>query len=108
MDYNAHLSRGKAKNKEGIHIYSRKFRKQMKKWDATPTLEHTKYPHIPSLMKGIERQHQQRDTVLRNPVQSPYNQPMSIQKTIGNSQPEATSEILRKKRSQFENHTSNQ
>ena len=76
----------------------------MKKWDATPTPEHKKYPHIPSLMKDIERQHQQRDIALRNPVQLLHDQPASIQKTIGNSQPEATSEIIRKNVHSLKSH----
>ena len=37
LDYNAHINRDKAKNKEGDTIYARKFRKQTKKWDASAT-----------------------------------------------------------------------
>lgn len=101
MDYNSHLSRDKAKNKDGIQIYNRKFRKQTKKWDATPVLECKKYPHIPDLMKEIELEYKNHDTALRVQVQSSYDNPSSIQRTIGNSQPETTSEIVHKKRSRF-------
>ena len=43
LDHNAHLDREKAKNKTGEIIYNRKFRKQTKKWDATPSMESKKY-----------------------------------------------------------------
>jgi len=101
LDYNSHLTREKAKNKDGIQIYNRKFRKQTKKWDATPVLECKKYPHIPKLMKDIELEYKNRDNALRVQVESPYDNPTAIQKTIGNSQPEATSEIVQKKRTRF-------
>ena len=93
MDYNSHLSQEKAKNKNGIQIYNQKFCKQTRKWDATPVLECKKYPHIPDLMKV---EYKNRDTALRIQVQSSYDNPSSIQKTIGNSQPKTTSEIVQK------------
>ena len=101
LDYNSHLCRDKAKNKDGVQIYNRKFRKQTKKWDATPVLECKKYPHIPELMTNIELEYKNHDTALRIQVQSTYDNPSSIQKTIGNSQPDTTSEIVRKKFSRF-------
>ena len=101
LDYNSHLNRDKAKNKDGVQIYNRKFCKQTKKWDVTPVLECKKYPHIPELMNTIELEYKDRDNALRVQVQSPYDNPASIQKTIGNSQPEPTSEIVRKKCSRF-------
>ena len=45
LDYNAHLDSEKAKNKCGDVIYNRKFRKQTKKWDATPSLVSKKYDY---------------------------------------------------------------
>ena len=106
MDYNSHLSQEKAKNKDGIQIHNRKFRKQTKKWDATPVLECKKYPHIPDLMKEIEVEYKDHDTALRVQVQSSYNNPSSIQKTIGNSQPETTSEIVQKNVLDFDKNNS--
>ena len=35
LDYNLHLCRDKAKNKDGVQIYYRKFHKQTKKWDTS-------------------------------------------------------------------------
>ena len=101
LDYNSHLNRDKAKNKDGVQIYNRKFRKQTKKWDVTPVLECKKYPHIPELMNTIELEYKDRDNALRVQVQSPYDNPASIQKTIRNFQPELTSEMVRKKCSRF-------
>lgn len=68
-----------------------------REWDATPVLESKKYPHIPDLMKEIELEYKNHDTALKVQVQSSYDNPLSIQETIGNSQPETTSEIVRKK-----------
>ena len=38
-DHNAHLGRHHAQNKDGEYMYTRKFCKQTKKWDTTPTME---------------------------------------------------------------------
>ena len=86
-------------------MYNWKFRKQTKRWDATPVLESKKYPHIPDLMKEIELEYKNHDAALRVQVQSSYDSPISIQKTIGNSQPETTREIVRKKVLNFEKTT---
>ena len=88
-------------------MYNRKFRKQSKKWDATPVLECKKYPHIPDLMKEIELEYKNHDTALRVQVQSSHDSPASIQKTIANSQPETTSEIVRKNALDFEKQQCN-
>ena len=96
LDYDSHLCRDKAKNKEGLQIYNRNFRKQTKKWNATPVLECKKYPHIPDLMAKIELEYKNHDAALRIQVQLSYDNPSSVQKTTGNFQPYTTSEIVRK------------
>lgn len=101
LDYNAHLCRDKAINKEGVQIYNQKFQKQTKKWDATPLLECKKYPHISRLQKAVELEYEQCNKTLRSKTQSPHDNPTMIQKTIGNSQPELTCEIVIKKCSRF-------
>ena len=45
LDHNAHLHRQIAENKKGEPMHSRKFRKQTKKWDTTPTLTMKKYEY---------------------------------------------------------------
>ena len=101
LDHNAHHQRGKATNKNGEIIYNRKFRKQTKKLDATPSLE-KKYQYIPDLILEIERQHTLSTNNLKKGQPSPYDHPGNIAKTIGNSQPETTKEIVQKKQSRFE------
>lgn len=101
LDHNAHLDRDKAKNKNGEVIYNRKFRKQTKKWDATPSLEKKKYSYIPDLMNRIEKQHVLSTRNLKKAQPCPYDQPNQIAKTIANSQPESTKEIVQKKQSRF-------
>ena len=101
LDHNAHLDRDKAKNKNGEVIYNRKFRKQTKKWDATPSLEKKKYTYMPDLMNRIENQHVLSTRNLKRAQPSPYDQPNHIAKTIANSQPESTKEIVQKKQSRF-------
>ena len=102
MDYNAHLDREKAKNKCGDVIYNRKFRKQTKKWDATPSLVNKKYNYIPDLLKEIETVHIQSTNNLKKGQPSPYDHPTSIARTIGNSQPGSTNEIVQRKQSRFQ------
>ena len=63
-------------------MYNRKFHKQTKKWDATLVLESKEYPYIPDLMQEIELEYKNHDTALRVQVQSSYDNPTSIQKTI--------------------------
>ena len=101
LDHNAHLDRDKAKNKKGKVVYNRKFRKQTKKWDATPSLEKKKYAYIPDLMNKIEKQHVLSTRNLKKGQPSLYDQPNHIAKTIANSQPESTKEIILKKQSRF-------
>ena len=54
LDYNAHIGRDKAKNKAGDIIYNKKFRKQTKKWDATPALKEKQFAYISKLMEVIK------------------------------------------------------
>jgi len=102
LDYNTHLDRGQAKNKAGDVIYNRKFQKQTKKWDATPSLVNKKYDYIPILLKEIERLHIQSRNNLKKGQPSSYDHPASIARTIGNSQPGSTNEIVQQKQSRFQ------
>ena len=104
LDYNAHVNRDTAKNKEGDTIYARKFRKQTKKWDASATLEKKKFPYIPNLMKQIESEWCASTSLLKTAIRSPYDEPTRIHSTIGNTQPASTAEIVNTKASRFENH----
>lgn len=101
LDHNAHHEREKATNKNSEIIYNRKFRKQTKKWDATPSLEKKKYQYIPDLILEIERQYTLSNNNLKKGQPSPYDHPANIAKTIGNSQPETTKDIVQKKQSRF-------
>lgn len=104
MDYNAHLGRDKAKNKSGDIIYNRKFRKQTKKWDATPALKDKQFTYIPELMEVIKSQHISSSSSLKKGLPSRHDHPTSIQKTIANTPPTSTNEIVRKKQSRFESN----
>lgn len=104
LDYNAHLGRDKAKNKAGDIIYNRKFRKQSKKWDATPTLKQKEYIYIPELMEVIKSQHVSSCSGLKKGIPSRYDHPSTIQSTIANTPPASTNDIVRKKQSRFDNN----
>ena len=101
LDYNSHLVREKAVNKEGDIIYARKFRKQSRKWDATPTLVKKKYDYIPSMIKEIESQRSMGSFALKHPLLQPTQHPTRIQATIGNTEPLSTTDIIRNKKSRF-------
>ena len=96
LDYNAHLDHEKAKNKAGDIIYNRKFQKQTKKWDATPTLKQNQFTYIPELMDVIKSQHVSSCSSLKQGVPSRHDHPAGIQKTIANTPPTSTNEIVRK------------
>jgi len=101
LDYNAHINRDKAQNKEGDIIYARKFRKQTKKWDASPTLEKKQFSYVPNIVKEIESQWCDTTCTMKTTVRSPHDTPATIQSTIGNSQPSSTNDIVIAKKSRF-------
>ena len=103
LDHNNHLNRDKARNKQGELMYARKFRKQTKKWDATPVKERKRYSYIPDLLKEIEnmRTSSPHLTVKRKrPI--PSDHPARLQPTIGNTIPNNTLCIVRNKKSRFQ------
>ena len=83
-------------NKEGDIIYARKFRKQSKKWDATPTPVKKKYKYIPSILMEIESQRSLGSSALKCPLPQPTEHPIRIQATIGDTEPLSTSDIIQK------------
>ena len=60
-----------------------------------------KYQYIPDLILEIERQHTLSTNNLKKGQPSRYDRPANITKTIGNSQPETTKDIVQKKQSRF-------
>ena len=56
LDYNAHLERETAKNRQGENVYQRKYRKQTKKWDVTPAWTKKEYKYMDELKKEITKQ----------------------------------------------------
>lgn len=94
LDYNAHIGRDKAKNKAGNIIYNRKFRKQTKKWDATPALKEKQFAYIHKLMEVIKSQHINSCSSLKKEFPSHHDHPTSIQKTIANIPP-TSNEIVK-------------
>lgn len=101
LDYNCHLDREKAKNKDGEVIYARKFRKQTKKWDATPLMSYKKYEYIPQLLEVIEAMRCTAFSGTKCKKLLPENHPAKIRKTIGNTAPESTESIVQAKKSRF-------
>ena len=63
------------------------------------------HPLIPDLMKEIELEYSNHTTALRVKVQSSYDNPTSIQKTIGHYQPEGTNKIVQKNVPDFDKTT---
>lgn len=87
----------------GDHIYSRKFRKQTKKWDTTPTLKKKKYEYIPGLMDDILSQRSNTSSRLKDRVVLEESHPKHQQATIGNVEPPPTAELVASKRSRLIN-----
>ena len=101
IDYNAHVERPIATNKEGEVIYHRKYRKQTKKWDITPVRCQKKYSYMKDLVAEILRLREESDQITRSKVALISIHPRNIQLTIGHVQPPETSEILSNKQSRF-------
>ena len=101
IDYNVHVERPFARNKEGDIIYHWKYRKQTKKWDVTPVRCPKKYSYMKDLLAEILRLREESDQTTRSKVALISNHPHYIQLTIGHVQPPETSEILSTKQSKF-------
>lgn len=101
LDHNNHIDRQEAQNRDGGVIYARKFRKQTKKWDATPLMKSKEYKYIPLLLKEIEGQRSTAFSGTKRKRLLPSNHPTRIRSTIGNTAPEPTDSIVQAKKSRF-------
>ena len=101
LDNNAHCTRDPAYNKSGAALYARKYRKQSKKWDATPIKKRKDYNYMPKIIDTIEEQQYNFSGPLKKKRPLPQGHPAHIQATIGDSQPTSTSIIVQNKRSRF-------
>ena len=68
LDHNAHINRDFAKNKKGDFVYHRKYRKQSKKWDVTPTLTTKKFLYILNLLHEIELERESHMVIVSKPM----------------------------------------
>ena len=101
IDYNVHVERTIARNKEGDIICQRKYRKQTKKWDVTLVRCPKKYSYMKDLVAQILKFREPSDQTTRSEVTLISNHPHNIQLTISHIQPPETSEILSTKQSRF-------
>ena len=75
-------------------MYQRKYRKQTKRWDVTPSLVSKDYNYIPRPMEAISREHASSDVNLKHKQPEPLHHSCNIQKTIRHRPPEKTSELV--------------
>ena len=101
LDHNAHTERENALNKNGDIIYHRKYRKQTKKWDVSPTKSNKAYKYIPELMKVILEERKGSVQNLKHRVALPQEHPANIQPTIAHTIPDKTAELVTNKRTRF-------
>jgi len=101
LDHNFHSNREQARRKSGELMFARKFRKQTKKWDITPTLKKKTYEYIPDLMKDIMTLRVTTSSKLKDKVVLDEHHPKRRQSTIGNTQPLPTTELVSNKKSRF-------
>ena len=104
IDYNAHVEREVARNREGEIIYHRKYRKQTKKWDVTPVRSRKEYPYMNELVFTILKMREESDMTTRSKLPVALNHPRNIQLTIGKDVPLETLVILSNKQSRFEQY----
>ena len=103
LDHNAHIERAAATNSKGEQIYHRKYRKQSKKWDATPVKDTKDYKYILELMAAIFEQRKKSADTLKRTICLPDHHSVNIHYTIAHTQPGDTVDIVRNKRSRFSN-----
>ena len=101
FDHNFHADRDQAQYKSGEYLHSGKFRKQMKKWDATQARTKKLYEYIPVLMEDVLKQRSNTSNRLKDRVILEENHPKRQQSTIGNTEPLPTVELVTTKRSCF-------
>lgn len=101
LDHNAHVKRDHAKNRQGEIIYHRKYRKQSKKWDVTPTLKSKTFAYIPDIIREVEMERERNGFKIKNQVELHSDHPARIQSTIAHTVPLPTSELVLKKKSRF-------
>ena len=101
LDHNAHVERPTATNSRGEQIYHRKYRKQSKKWDATPVKDTKHYKYIPELIVAIFEKRKKSADNLKRTICLPDHHPVNIQSTIVHTQPTVTSDLVKNKRSRF-------
>lgn len=101
LDHNAHVGREVATNKKGEQIYHRKYRKQTKKWDVTPTKHMKKYKYATELMDAVMTERKSSCAPLKRPRRVDSDCPTNIQATIVYSEPLHTQDIVSNKRSRF-------
>ena len=75
LDHNNHLQRGKAVTKSGDIVFHRKYRKQSKKWDASPTMNRKTYLYIPTILKLIIEKRISASITLKHSVVVPEDHP---------------------------------
>ena len=102
LDHNEHTERQIAINKSGGVIYHRKYRKQTKKWDASPVKCDKEYKYVPDLMQLIFDERKISDHGLKYKRVKPQEHPVNIQGTIAHTIPEETSDIVKKKHSRLQ------
>lgn len=98
IDYDAHVEREVASNREGDIIYHRKYRKQR---DVTPVRCHKEYPYMKELVADILKMREESDLSMRSKLPLSSNHPHNIQLTIGQDAPPETLHIISNKQSRF-------
>ena len=101
LDHNNHLQRGQVVTKSGDQLFHRKYRKQSKKWDASPAMNQKTYDYIPTIMRAIVEKRISASITLKHSVVVPEDHPTRIQNTIAHVPPTAIHDIICNKRSRF-------
>ena len=105
LDHNYHLNRKQAVNAEGELRSHRTYRKRTKQWDVIPVLEHKSYGYIRQLVEDVFLYRSQSEELIRAPAltRKRLDHPDFISPTIARQLPPATSVIVEKKKSRYQN-----
>ena len=101
LDHNAHSEQEAAVSTIGEQLYHQKYRKQSKKWDATPLKAAKKYKYIPKLIQAVFEERKASIASLKRCATLSDNHPVNIQHTIAHLPPDNTLDIVKNKKSRF-------
>jgi len=99
LDHNAHIDRNPKRHTDSLEFqYHRRYRKQMRNWDAVKVMESKGYTYIKELSNAVLRYWEDSEFNIKKRYVISDNHPCNIQRTIAHTQPPETNTIVGNKK----------